>query len=107
MKKFDLEDVRFRTSIQKSRVIDYENITRKLLNDPEREQRLKSQNCVCCYYISVMAGQGFTSSKCNNCNVEMMFSTTSTDRLCESCAKEFKVCKHCGADLNLKQRNKL
>lgn len=107
MKKFDLEDIRFRTSIQKSRVIEHENITRKLVNDPEREQRLKEQECVCCYYISIMAGQGFTQSNCYSCDKLMQFSTTSQDELCSECAIKFKVCKHCGADINYKQRNKL
>lgn len=107
MKKFDIEDIRFRTSMQKNRIADYINITEKLTTDPEKKQRLHAQECVCCYYISVMAGQGFTESKCYNCDVEMSFSTTSQDKLCDDCAKVFKACKHCGADINLKNRNKL
>ncbi len=107
MKKFDLEDIRFRPSMQKSRVVDYVNIVNNLTTDPEKKQRLHQQECVCCYYISVMAGQGFTESNCYNCDVLMSFSTTSQDKLCNNCATVFKVCKHCGADINYKMRNKI
>lgn len=107
MKKFSIEYLSHRTAMQKSRVLDYGIITAKLVNDPDKEDRLKDQNCVCCYYIPTIAGQGFTDSNCANCDTKMTFSTTSTDKLCETCATKFDACKHCGADINYKTRYRL
>lgn len=103
MKKFDLEDVRFRTSIQK----DWLDKCKKYFDDPDKIKRLAEQECVVCYYTSRIAGQAFTNANCKLCDVVMQFHTTATDRLCIACAKEHSLCKHCGADIHYRKRNKI
>lgn len=109
MKKFDLEDINFKTRMQKWRFKDTIKLAELYTTDPEKEQRLKELNCICCYrgYNITIAGQAFTNSNCANCNEEMTFSNTNVDKLCNKCAIQYDVCKHCGADMNYKERNKL
>ena len=103
MKKFDLEDVRHRTYMQKSRLESY----RKLLEDPEKTKRLDAQECVVCYYSGKIGGAAMTDSECGLCDKTMHFGSTNVDRLCIECSKTHDLCKHCGADMNYKNRNKL
>lgn len=103
MKKFDLDTVRFNTQAQKDRLKTYSDF----LNDPKRDERREAQLCVLCYYDSRFAGQAFTQSECAKCQREMHFHTTSQDYYCQACAKEHRLCKHCGSDVELKDRKKL
>jgi hypothetical protein len=103
MKKFDLEEVRFRTTMQKSRLESF----RKLLEDPDKEKRLADQECVICYYSGKIGGAAMTDSHCGICDTTMHFGSTNVDRLCTVCAEKHKLCKHCGADMDYKNRNKL
>jgi len=69
--------------------------------DLESESRMKAWRCKFCFYLARgIAGQAFTKSACTACGVEMLFPTTSTDNLCEKCAKKMKLCKHCGAHMD-------
>ena len=103
MKKFDLEDVRYRTHMQKDRLESYE----KFFTDLEKIKRIAEQECVLCYYNSKIGGAAMTNSDCGLCEKAMMFGSTNVDKLCADCAKNHDLCKHCGADINLKKRNKL
>lgn len=105
MKEFNLEEeIAFRTRMQKYRFKEIVTLGNLFNRDPDNDERIKEQLCICCYYQSTIAGQAFTDSKCVNCNKEMTFSTTSVDKLCEDCAKANNVCKHCCADINYKDR---
>jgi len=76
---------------------------RLLCEDPDKDARIDNQICKCCHYI--MAGgvsmQAFTNRDCEECEVEMMFPTSDTHKYCLSCAKKEKLCKRCGADINV------
>lgn len=103
MREFSLEYINYRTKIQNERMDEI----KKIISDPELRPRLNEQLCVFCYYPNTVAGQGFTKRNCLKCKTEMTFSTTSTDCLCEKCAFEHVLCKHCGADLYLSKRKVL
>lgn len=85
----------------------YEN-SYALVTDARREDRLTKQECRPCFYLySKAGGCVITHSPCGQCEKEMVFATNCTDRLCIECAKSMRLCKHCGADIELKQRRKL
>lgn len=102
-KKITLEDVQWRTSMQQSRL----KHLNKILEDPERESRLENQECVLCHYDSKVGGAAMTSSTCGLCETEIHSGNTNIDKLCKECAVKHKLCKHCGADIEYKNRKKL
>lgn len=78
------------------------------VNDTKREKRLAAHECQYCYYLAGrVGGAAMTQSNCRSCNVEHWNSSTCTDEFCEACAKKFGICRHCGADLDLKTRKVL
>ncbi len=102
-KTLTLDDVKHRTWMQKGRLEHFQ----KIVNDTDKKNRLENQECVCCHYDSKMGGAAMTKTNCSMCEKEMHFGSTSIDRLCKECAKEHGLCKHCGADMDYKQRRKL
>lgn len=71
----------------------------EIKNDPEKEERLKHQFCVTCFYRVSIAGQRFTSTKCVSCNNDMIFSSTNVDKICSDCSKKYNACKKCMATI--------
>lgn len=107
-KKFNIqEEIEFRTRMQKYRFKETIDLANKFDKDPKVNERLKEQECIVCYYQTQIVLHAFTDSNCVNCDVKMTFSNSSTDKLCEDCAKQHNCCKHCGADINYEERNKL
>lgn len=101
--KFSLDDINFRTRIQNIRLTEI----KKIIADDKKDIRQTEKLCIFCYYTSVIAGDAFTNSKCFRCNIEMTFSSTSTDKYCLNCATIHNLCKHCGADINLTEKKTL
>lgn len=64
----------------------------------------------CAYCATIGRGRvgcaAITHRPCGICGTDMSFSNTCTDVICPSCAKENKLCKHCGGDIEMKQRRK-
>jgi hypothetical protein len=90
------------------RIID-ETIKRanNFQTDPDKPQRLDKFLCIFCFYHGgFIAGQGFTRRDCMRCHQSQTYSSTETHALCEPCAKIAKLCKLCGADIELKVRRK-
>jgi len=102
-KPLTIEDVQWKTSMQKSRI---EHL-HKILADPDRENRIENQECVLCHYDSKIGGAAMTQSTCGICETETHSSNTNIDRLCKECAKNHRLCKHCGADIEYKNRRTL
>lgn len=102
-KLFDLIDCQQATTMTRS----YIEHCRKVVDDADRLNRWKVQECQRCYYNGKVGGQMITHSKCKSCEKELQFPSTNVDRLCIECAREQQVCKHCGADMELKNRRKL
>lgn len=100
-----------RCSIQNENMYAHERIdltirmALRYATDPEKTARRAKQLCMVCYYReSVMAGQAACKAQCGICDEVMLFSNTNTDALCCQCAKNHELCKHCGADIELKDR---
>lgn len=74
--------------------------------DPKKTKRFESRLCKACYYSEWMAGQALTSRDCMRCHEKQTYGSTHTDALCLPCAKESGLCKHCGADFDLKSKRK-
>lgn len=77
-----------------------ETMLKKLLpyfGDPQKEFRKKQNICRYCFYISShIGGQVLTATTCRGCGQELMFATACTDKFCNECAAELKMCKECG-----------
>ena len=78
-------------------------------DDPEAAARRVASFCVVCYppYGSGrIGGSSTTTVGCGVCAAVMHFPSTRTDALCLACARRLGLCKHCGSDVDLKQRRK-
>lgn len=72
-------------------------------HDTEKERRLEFSKCKACFYLDGrFGGASITDRDCMCCGKEMSFPSTYTDVLCLDCAKEHSLCKHCGADMQLR-----
>lgn len=101
----DKADINFETTMRKNWVNDTIAMADSYKKDSNRKQRLDENLCIYCYTNSGgMSGQAFTDRDCNSCGITMSFSDTNTDELCPTCAKDNKLCKHCGSDIDLKKR---
>lgn len=100
---FDLVSCQNVTAIQKH----YLEHCKEVVEDSKQSERLDEQECVVCFYSSRVGGSAITYHMCERCGKEMSFSNTCVDILCEECASEMGVCKHCGADMEMKIRRKL
>jgi len=82
-------------------------LAKKLEADPDKKKRLQAQECKSCFYVLGKLGcAAMTSRECSCCGKDMMFGSTCTDALCLDCAKKHGLCKHCGGDIDMKQRRK-
>ncbi len=101
---FALSDSEFATRIAHSRIEQ----AKKLIEDPNKDDRVRRQKCVPCYYHRGMAGQAFTPYHCEICLTEYSHHNTATPKLCTACAEHNGLCEDCGADIegreHLKQR---
>lgn len=68
----------------------------------------ENDQCKYCTFIRPdrIGGAAMTEASCGLCQKPLMFGSTCTDRLCPDCARNNGLCKHCGADLELKDRRK-
>ena len=99
-----LDDVNNRTACNQMAMKDY----RRAAADADREARLKASQCRRCFYVSGRIGGAMMTTKpCRSCGVEMHFGSTCTDALCKGCADKLRLCRHCAADLEDKDRRKL
>lgn len=103
MREFDLADIIHATYTAKERVTE----AAKMVNDVFREKRFNAQECQACFYLSRIGGCAMTPKNCNACGIEVLYSSTNTDKLCHKCAIVRGVCKHCGADMDLKTRRQV
>ena len=91
----------------KHRVSEYLRLAELFANDPEQEARREQNLCVVCHYIKGrIGGAAMSFTQCGLCDGEMVCGNTCIDVICQDCAKTAMLCKHCGADLNLKDRRK-
>jgi hypothetical protein len=80
---------------------------RRAEQDVDRQARLAKGFCVSCHYvIGRIGGAAMTSQPCACCLAPQMYASTNTDALCLPCAKEHSLCKHCGGDLDMRERRR-
>ncbi len=95
-----LAQATFRSRAQVQRVLDH---AQDLLTDPHQTDRLAAQLCKACFYGPPrMGGAAMTTQPCMCCGTDQMYGSTNTDVLCQPCAQAHDLCKHCGADLELR-----
>jgi hypothetical protein len=83
-------------------------LAKNLKHDPERDARLAKGECPMCYYQKGrIGGAAMTNRECGLCGKLMQFTSTNTDTVCQECAVARKLCRHCGGDINMKQRRKI
>lgn len=95
------------SSISNHRCQDLVKRAEKVANDTEKEARLNAQLCKACHYFERIGGQAFTMRPCMSCGSEEKYSSTVTDVLCKSCAKEGDLCKRCGGDLEMRVKRRI
>lgn len=76
----------------------------QLTLDPNRKERMAAQQCVVCWKAGRIGGAACTSRQCGLCDTTLHSGSTNIDVLCHECARRAKLCRHCGADLELKNR---
>lgn len=76
-------------------------------SDPCKQARLQASECIVCYRAGRIGCAAITQVDCGICGVEMSFPSTNVDVVCFHCALNNNLCKHCGADIELKSRRKL
>jgi hypothetical protein len=82
-------------------------LAKNLQEDPQKQERVKNCECLVCWYRSGgMHTNAFVYTNCKSCNKDLQFANSNTDEVCIDCAKEHKLCKHCGADIEYKERRK-
>jgi hypothetical protein len=75
-------------------------------DDTDKSRRLQMSECKRCYYLVCgLAGQAFTPYTCKRCGVKSSWPNTNIPKLCSSCSDGLKLCRRCGADINLRKRN--
>ncbi len=79
----------------------------KVVEDKQKKGRQEKQECRICFYGMKAGGSVSTSALCGLCDKEMRFGSTCVDVLCKECAKEHRLCHHCGGDVEMKDRRKL
>jgi len=75
--------------------------------DPHAAIRRSEFECAVCFYLrrgGMIVGHGFTRFECAACHQESEHPNTGVPRLCLKCAQEHKVCRRCGADVELRDR---
>jgi hypothetical protein len=107
-RQLTLEAICFASHLSKNQCEDRLTSAKNIENDPKKEERLAKSQCLACFYLRSRAGgSACTSLKCTVCEDNIIRSgNTCIDIVCLDCAKKYKLCSHCGADIDMKQRRK-
>lgn len=106
-KTIDSESIYFATELAKGQLEWIIDLAKLLKEDPHKIERRKKALCKPCFYNrSRIGGAAMTFQPCGICGEEMPFGNTVTDSCCTKCALENNLCKHCGGDIEMRQRRK-
>ena len=104
-KKLDNATIEFATCLAKDRISKTIELANNYKIDPCKKERQDNQLCPVCFYNeSRIGGAAVTQVQCAQCEEELSFPNTNVDSLCQNCAKEYNLCKHCGGDIDAKKR---
>ena len=98
--------MRMATSRSLEHMREIQKLADDMRNDPQAEQRLARHYCLPCFYIPTVGGAAMTTQPCMSCGRDQVYNSTSTDVLCEPCARAAGLCKRCGADSRLRERRR-
>jgi len=102
-KKLDMYNVQFQTSTCNSYLRNLLQEAESIKTDDDKKNRLEKSECKMCFYRKGrIGGCAMTEQPCGICGIPVMYGSTCTDVLCLNCAKEHELCKHCGADRELR-----
>lgn len=101
-KNIDLVSVQWATSSQQS----YLEFCKKVIEDKDKKERLEKCECQVCYFKSRIGGAALSQRPCGLCEEIIHAGNTCVDVLCKECAKKHRLCKRCGATIDLKNRRK-
>lgn len=104
--KVDRANIERQNCSHKERIRFFRKFVQQCDEDPKRKQRLQAQECVVCFGGSRIGGSAVTFRQCAHCDERLNSGNTNCDVLCIDCAKKAQLCKHCGADIDLKNRRK-
>jgi hypothetical protein len=105
--RIDRSYMTHKSSMAAARVADAMKLARDLEADAEKQRRLKALECKACFYFSRIGGAAITEQPCAACAKPQVYANTNTDILCRECASEHKLCKHCGGDIDMRERRRL
>jgi hypothetical protein len=75
--------------------------------DQLKEDRLIKKMCKYCYYLAgSCAGAAMTQRECAFCNNIVHSGSTDINVMCKDCATKYRLCVHCGSDIELKLNRK-
>lgn len=81
---------------------------RDAILDKGRKSRLAQRLCPACYYLRGTQHTNVSTTKdCELCSTTMQFGNSLVSVVCDTCATNHKLCKRCGADIELRERRKL
>lgn len=102
-KKMDAYSVLFQGSMHADHLRSVIRKAKAAEFDEDRVERLKRSLCKVCHYLSSqIGGAAMSDQACGICGKRQVYGSTYTDALCMDCAKEHALCKHCGADRELR-----
>jgi hypothetical protein len=107
--KVDRYNYEWETNRAKDYVADLRARLSAYTLDLDRTIRQVQGECKFCFYVhnSRIGGAACTSGICGLCDEKVHSGNTCLDKLCLRCAKERGLCKHCGGDLEGKNRRKV
>lgn len=77
--------------------------------DVDKDDRLLYGQCRWCWYFRSggIAGQAFTSRRCDTCGETQTYSSTDTLKLCLGCSQKYELCRRCSGDIHERTREEL
>ena len=98
-------DISFDNLRKKERIKTILELADDLRSDPSKKERKEQNLCLICFYQSRgMHTNAFVTTDCKVCGKEMFFVNSDIDKIGLECAKKYQLCKHCGCDIEYKER---
>ena len=104
-----IKEIKNSTHYANKRISKFLEVSEEIIADLHRaphgrqNERHDADLCPYCFYIDAVriGGAALTESNCQICGTVTHFNSTSTDRLCNACAKIKGLCVRCMAKIDL------
>lgn len=92
-------------SLHKEKLNFWRRLLAQIDSDPQHKERIAMSQCGMCFYEKSRIGAATcTEVQCAFCDVILHSGNTNIDILCLECAANAGLCRHCGCDLDFKNR---